>query len=153
MNASLPIIQVSTRTTRWRLYLVQTLRVLLIALLLIAIPKPATEPRDGLVPPTVDELINTGHSLPPDCVVGPRDPSSGLWRLEDVKGNTIGWVARTFPDAQHAIGYRGPTEASILLNNDLRVLSVRLLSSEDTDEHVEAVSGSSQFFEHFSGLD
>lgn len=153
MNASLPIIQVSTRTTRWRLYLVQTLRVLLIALLLIAIPKPATEPRDGLVPPTVDELINTGHSLPPDCVVGPRDPSSGLWRLEDVKGNTIGWVARTFPDAQHAIGYRGPTEASILLNHDLRVLSVRLLSSEDTDEHVEAVSGSSQFFEQFVDWD
>ena len=153
MNASLPIVQASPRHSRWRPYFMQALRVSLVALLLLAIPKPATEPRDGLLPPSVDELVIAGHPLTTNCVIGRRDTASGLWQLKDAEQNSLGWVARTFPDAQHAIGYRGPTEASIVLNNDLRVISVRLLSSEDTDEHVDAVSENSEFLEQFVNWD
>ena len=110
-------------------------------------------PRDGLTPPSLSGMILAGHRIPPNCVIAQRDEQTGLWGLDDPDGKRVGWIARTFPDAKIAMGYRGPTEASILLSRDLKVLSVRLLSSEDTKDHVTAVERDDAFFDQFIDWD
>ena len=152
MKQSLPILAPTHRTSTVRRYAVHLLRLSLVISLLVAVPR-TTVPRDGLEPPSIEQLIKAGHQIPSGCNIGQRDLRSGLWVLEDSQSESIGWIARTFPDAQLAKGYRGPTEASIRLDADLKIISVGILSSEDTDEHVEAVKNDANFFQQFAGWD
>ena len=94
---------------------------------------------------------NGGHEVPPGCVVGVRDDSSGLWQLVDASGEVVGWVARTLPAATDVVGYRGPTEASIVLDPKLVIVSVGLVGSDDTKEHVAAVMEDGDFAQQFRG--
>ena len=71
-------------------------------------------------------------------IADPNDETE-LWTLFDKTGKLLGTVARTLPDAEAIVGYRGPTEAVILFDPKMNILSVRLLQSADTDEHVQAV--------------
>ena len=153
MNNPLPVIQSGTHQSHWRVRLVHTLRFLAVLAICFAIPRAAEAPRDGAASPTTDQLIAVGHAIDPRDSITDRDSASGLWVLKNPDGNPTGWVARTFPDAQDAIGYRGPTEASVLLSADLKIISVRLLISDDTEEHVEAVRQDRSFFEQFEGWD
>lgn len=131
--------------------MVHALRVLLVAALLLAIPSPDPMPRDGAAPPTLEQLRDAGHRIELGWSLADRDPSSGLWQLRDATGEPMGWVARSFPDAREVVGYRGPTEASVVLDPDLVITSVGLLGSDDTSEHVDAVRKELTFFEQFRG--
>lgn len=153
MNLALPVVSGDASHPRWRTYLVHALRVILVLALLVSVPSAAILPRDGLTPPSLSGMILAGHRIPPNCVIAQRDEQTGLWGLDDPDGKRVGWIARTFPDAKIAMGYRGPTEASILLSRDLKVLSVRLLSSEDTKDHVTAVERDDAFFDQFIDWD
>lgn len=152
MRHSLPLADLPLRQPGWRLYSVHLLRLTLVVSLLAAIPRPIVL-RDGLEPPSIQQLIDAGHMIPDGCTIGARDLKSGLWLLEDSTGKKMGWIARSFPDAQKAIGYRGPTEASVLIDPDSKIVSVGVLSSEDTDEHVEAVKSDPAFLNQFQGWD
>ncbi|MDA9776942.1 FMN-binding protein [Rubripirellula sp.] len=153
MNRSLPILSQKSQYSPWRLYLLHLLRLSMIVSLMVAIPRAAVTPRDGFDSPSIDQLIDSGISIPLGITIGAKDGQSRLWVLEDSQGNRFGWLARTFPDAQKSIGYRGPSEAIIVLDNELRIASVGLLSSDDTQEHIDAVKGDAGFFQQFEGWD
>ena len=138
-----------SRMQWWRARILHGFRTGLVIALLLAIPSPRFERADGVMAPTVKQLRDGGHDLPLGCLVGMRDESSGLWPLVDASGDTIGWVARTLPAAADVVGYRGPTEASLVLDPKFVITSVGLLGSDDTREHVEAVMEDQHFLQQF----
>lgn len=81
-------------------------------------------------------------------VAGPN----GLFELTDDQGQVIGSVARTLPQAGDIAGYRGPTEALLVLDLDQRIVDVGILSSHDTEEHVREVNDATDFLGQFAGL-
>jgi NosR/NirI family nitrous oxide reductase transcriptional regulator len=76
---------------------------------------------------------------------------SGLWELRDVNENAAGFAALTLPDAAHVIGYRGPSNVLLILNEQLQVIAAKLVSSDDTPEHVGAIRKDEFFFPQFNG--
>ncbi len=127
---------------------VHTARVAMVIALLLAIPPPRGGIVDSFAPPPI-ETVRKWVSRP-SVRIGDRD-ANGMWRLTDGSGASIGMVARTLPMAREVVGYRGPSEAIILLDDDLQIVSVGLLSSDDTKEHVAAVESSETFFDQFKG--
>lgn len=120
-------------------------RVLLVAALLLSIPKPVSrlENLPGEPPPV--QRLGLGDSIR----IESEAASDGTWALIDAAGNPAGRVARTLPQAADVRGYRGPTEAWIVTDDEGGITSVGLLASADTTEHVAAVENDAKFFEQF----
>ena len=142
----------SRKSNRWQALVVHTFRVGLVLALLMAIPSPGTTRVEGEFGPPPDDVL-----VLPDDLVGQgewkllaQSDANGMWPIINARGETRALVARTLPEAQDAVGYRGPTEASIVLSKDLRIASVAILSSADTQEHVEAVRRDQSFFQQFA---
>ena len=136
--------------SRSKANLAQLLRVGVVIALLWLLPSPVRDLSglDGGEPPTVDRL----HGVIPDAMTIDEDPSrEGLWSVRDANGEQIASVARTLPLAADVIGYRGPSEAFIVVDNQLVVLGTGLIESADTAEHVEAVARDGAFFDQFIG--
>jgi hypothetical protein len=123
----------------------------LVIALLWAIPSPRGSQLGGDESLSIDQLRRAIDGLSPDWKVGARDESSGLWQLIDSGDRVVGWAARTLPEAANVVGYRGPTEAAVILDSDLNIAAVGLLGSADTEEHVAAVNGDDRFLNQFRG--
>lgn len=132
---------------------VHAARVALVIALLLLIPSPAPRSmNDGSVAPTIEQLSNQLRQINGviDSLKIDSDPNAdGMWRLTNGAGDLVGLVARTLPSAEDVVGYRGPTEAAIIFDDQLRIVSVGLLNSADTEEHVQAVKDEQSFFEQF----
>ncbi|MEL6104557.1 MAG: FMN-binding protein, partial [Planctomycetota bacterium] len=124
------------------------MRVALVIALLWLLPSPT---RDDLPLPTDQApTLNQVRGLieKADSIEEPPSPE-GFWSVLDADGNQIAAVARSLPAAVDVIGYRGPSEALIALDDQLHVVGVDLIQSSDTDEHVEAVKADKAFFDQF----
>ena len=127
--------------------LVHAARVALVVCLLLAIPSPSqqtvvdsgTAPKLELVQEILDEPISLSEL--PDA--------NGLWSVVTADGTPLAKIARTLPVAADVVGYRGPTEALIVFDQQLQIDKVRLLGSMDTDEHVQSVVADDGFFVQF----
>lgn len=75
----------------------------------------------------------------------------GLMAVKDEAGAVIGSVIATLPAAQHVIGYRGPSNTLLFLDETSTVIAAELLDSQDTPEHVDAVNRDGEFFNQFQG--
>ena len=134
-----------TKVSRWA-PVIHVARVLLVVALLIAIPSPRKQLPDGSQPPTLEEV----QSLWPAVArVKAQQDSAGMWAIFDADDKPLGFAARTLPAAKDIVGYRGPTEALILLDRELNFAVVGLLSSSDTDEHVASVVKDEFFTQQF----
>lgn len=69
----------------------------------------------------------------------------------DAFGNRVGRLVTTSPEADGIVGYSGPTNVLVALDNDDRVLGVRILSSEDTAAHVAQLKSDPAFAASFTG--
>jgi len=96
----------------------------------------------GLTPLSLDEI----RAVLPDAAELRDDPGerAGVF-IHDAKGGQIGYAVRTAPISDSVIGYRGWTDSLIVLDPGLRVLGVRVRSSQDTREHVGDVKGDPYF--------
>ncbi|MEM9589162.1 MAG: FMN-binding protein, partial [Planctomycetota bacterium] len=101
-----------------------------------------------LSPPTV---VSVKRLLTNAFSIDSKPSSTGLWRVTDKLGRSLGWVARTLPHAAGVVGYRGPTEAILVLDDQKTVQGVAILNSRDTEEHVRAVENSGEYFRQFIG--
>ncbi|MCA9137222.1 MAG: FMN-binding protein [Planctomycetales bacterium] len=131
--------------------LVHGVRACVIAGLLLMIPSPITvdsNQADHPEPPDV-ELIR--QVLPDAAQIESNQSNAGFWIVNDAAGHPIARVARTLPEASDVIGYRGPTEGVIILDDQLNILGVNMIQSADTDEHVAAVRNAASFYEQFRG--
>lgn len=131
--------------------LVHLARVSVVAALLMMIPSPSkldSNRADHPEPPSIELIRKT---LPDVEQVGANPNADGFWTVTNAEGQPIARAARTLPQASDVIGYRGPTEAMILLDDELNVLGIDLIQSDDTDEHVTAVRDDTRFYEQFRG--
>jgi Na+-translocating ferredoxin:NAD+ oxidoreductase RnfG subunit len=129
--------------------LVHTARVGLVVALLMAIPSP--QPKwntEAASPPSLDRVREVHADA---AVIDGGPDAAGMWSVRDQRGELIARVARTLPLAKDVVGYRGPTEAMILFDQDLMIANVQLIDSSDTAEHVDAVVQDELFFEQFKG--
>ena len=69
----------------------------------------------------------------------------------DVFGNRVGRLVTTSPEADAIVGYSGPTNVLVALDNDDRVLGIRVLGSEDTAAHVARLKSDPAFAGSFTG--
>lgn len=137
------------RLRKIRVIVVHGVRVCIVAALLMLIPQPRSrfaEPTESLKPPNLESI----QRLLPDAsaVASDRD-ANGCWAVKNSDDAVIAYVARTLPESADVIGYRGPTEAMILLDEKFNLLGVDLIDSADTEEHVVAVRSDAQFFQQF----
>lgn len=115
-----------------------------------------------LLPSPTEQLSSSPEGTPPalEAVqrvvtlateIDERPSREGLWEVRDALGVPIASVARTLPVSEDVIGYRGPSEALIVLDKSLSVLGVAMMQSADTTEHVEAVAEDAAFMNQFRG--
>lgn len=131
---------------------VHAFRVAIVVALLALIPpahRSALQTIDAPLSIPTDVLpSDVGQSVSIDL----EPDANGLYKLTSVSGATVGYAARTLPEAANVVGYSGPTEALVLFDRKAEtIIAVRLLGSEDTTEHVDAVRASDAFFDQFVG--
>jgi len=71
--------------------------------------------------------------------------------VQDQFGNRMGRLVTTSPDADSIIGYAGPSNVLVALDNDEKVVGTRILASDDTPEHVDQLKGNAVFERSFKG--
>lgn len=69
--------------------------------------------------------------------------------VQDQAGNRLGRLVTTAPDADSILGYAGPSNVLVALDNQEKVVGTRILSSEDTPEHVDKLRGNPAFEKSF----
>src|SRR5690348_15318451 len=88
---------------------------------------------------------------PSAASLGPRDPDSGVQRVIDSAGATVGLVTQTAPESDKILGYSGPTNTLIACDAQGKVIGLRVLRSGDTSEHLAEVIKHREFFNTFKG--
>src|SRR5438094_10418977 len=78
-----------------------------------------------------------------------RDAERGLHFVTDARGDTIGCLLTTSPQTDNIIGYSGPNNLLIALDSRGAIAGLELLSSGDTEEHVQKVKRDSGFLRTF----
>lgn len=97
------------------------------------------------------EIESVQAFVPAAAKFSPAADANGMWQVTDERGESLANIARTLPQAKEVLGYRGPSEALVVLDDKLHITGVDLIQSSDTDEHVEAVRNSQDFFGQFKG--
>ncbi|NBV49229.1 MAG: FMN-binding protein, partial [Verrucomicrobia bacterium] len=69
--------------------------------------------------------------------------------VEDQSGNRLGRLLTTSPDADAILGYAGPSNVLVALDLRDQIVGTRILSSQDTPEHVEQLRRSTAFDDSF----
>src|SRR5437773_1547232 len=80
-----------------------------------------------------------------------RDAERGLHFVTDARGDTIGCLLSTSPQTDNIIGYSGPNNLLIALDSRGAIAGLELLSSGDTEEHVQKVKRDPGFLRTFIG--
>src|SRR5437667_1491827 len=81
-----------------------------------------------------------------------RDPDRGLYFVTDTRGDVVGCLLTTSPQTDNIIGYSGPNDLLIALDSRGAIAGLELLSSGDTEEHVQKVKRDPGFLRTFIGL-
>jgi len=71
--------------------------------------------------------------------------------IQDASGNRLGRLVTTSPDADAIIGYAGPSNVLVALDLEEKIVGTRILSSEDTPDHVEPLRRDPAFQASFKG--
>jgi NosR/NirI family nitrous oxide reductase transcriptional regulator len=69
--------------------------------------------------------------------------------VQDQAGNRLGRLVTTAPDADSILGYAGPSNVLVALDNQEKIVGTRILSSEDTPEHVDQLRSRPAFEKSF----
>ncbi len=93
----------------------------------------------------VRAVFPTADELRPDA--GER---AGMF-VHDAVGTPLGYVLRTAPQSDAIIGYRGWTDSLVAFDPALKVVGVRVRSSQDTVDHVRDVVQDRHFLKLWNG--
>ena len=80
----------------------------------------------------------------PEAVALKPGPQATLV-VRDQYQNKLGLLLTTQPEAEKVLGYQGPSNVLVALDNHDRVVGTRILSSEDTPGHVDKLRDNPQF--------
>lgn len=132
------------RLKRWSLGVYRLGLILAALICLWALP----EDRKELDPETI---LPIARQVFPE-VAEVADPNDGMYALRSGDGVLLGWATSTFPQAEKIQGYSGPSELLVIFDADRKVRSVHLLSSADTDGHVDKVKRDGGFWSQWTGV-
>lgn len=105
----------------------------------------------GTLPPDEISLADARLFFPMAARLADGDKRLGGQTVVDANSRALGLVLTTSPHTDHVIGYAGPSNLLIALDLKQTVLGVRLLSSGDTQAHVDQVQISAPFWRQFAG--
>lgn len=80
-----------------------------------------------------------------------RDPERGLYYAVDARGDTVGCLLLTSPQTDHIIGYSGPNNLLVALDQRGVIAGVELVQSGDTPEHIGKIIHDAKFLKSFVG--
>ncbi len=122
-----------------RLYRAGVLVAVVVVLRVFAVDGPA------------DSSITIEQVLPHFPTATTLEVKDDVTWVRGVHNERRGYAVKTLPMSEDVIGYSGPTDVLIALDRDGEVLGASLLSSGDTEEHVEAVREEEAFLNSFIG--
>lgn len=101
-----------------------------------------------------DQLLPELQSIFPDAVAI-RAPESNdrPWQVLRADGTIAGAFLKTLPAADHILGFSGPTDVLLAMDDTQRVVAARILASRDTREHVAQIREDPEFLSAFRGRD
>ena len=142
------------RATQARLVaFVHGTRVVTLILLLIGLHRLAdmrSEQTGQSAPVTID--LQTAMTVVPEVAsIQPIESDPSAYRLLDADGDQLSIVTQTSPQSDAIVGYAGPSNLLIVMDDDLVVQSVRLLRCPDTADHLQMVENNQNFWQQFAG--
>ena len=138
--------QPTDRKRRWKRWALGSYR---LGIILAALACLRALPREEAALDTATVLNAAKDANPGIISVG--GSSDGMFPLNGGDGQTLGWATSTFPQAENIQGYSGPSELLVIFGADRKVKSVSLLSSADTDGHVEKIRKDRGFWSQWDG--
>ena len=75
-----------------------------------------------------------------------------LLKVLDADGGHLGFASRTSPHADHMLGYQGPTDLLIVLDNEERVAALAVRGTFDNQPYVSYLDEDEYFFNLFKGF-
>jgi NosR/NirI family transcriptional regulator, nitrous oxide reductase regulator len=134
---------------RMRLVLLQLYRVaILVAIAWILRDHTVRLLVQSMRPLSLDEVRQVFPAA--NKLVEDAGPRKG-WDVLGFRGEKIGYVLHTAPVSDSIVGYRGWTNTLIAFSPEMRVLGVRIRSSQDTVDHVSDVKGDPYFLKTWNG--
>lgn len=151
----LPVVELSrdrarqVRIAPW----VHAARIATVALLLVGLHRwaNATAARSGRSAPALIDLATLVDSLPTTATVEPLAGDASAFRVRDASGTSLGLVTQTAPQSDRIVGYAGPSNVLIVMDDDGVVTDTRLLRCPDTAEHLRQVENDPVFWNQFIG--
>ncbi|TWT83764.1 putative electron transport protein YccM [Planctomycetes bacterium CA13] len=107
---------------------------------------PSSRFSDPITIQEASAFFSAATGLEPD----PQKPS--MWNVIDPSGAELGKLFRTSPHADQMIGYQGPTDTLVAMDNQGRVLGAAIRQSFDNEPYVRYVKEDRYFFNLFKGF-
>ncbi len=144
----------ATRRRRFRRVTLHVARALLFVLILVLIHKqharlPTVHEGVGTTSIGLDQLR---RFFPAAASQGGGSGERTGREILNASGESLGYVLQTSPDADHVIGFSGPTNTLIAFSSDDRIVGIGILSSGDTRDHVRQVRENEAFLQSFNGM-
>ena len=103
---------------------------------------------EGDAPIALDEVRSV---FPTAAALWPDEGERAGLHVHDETGARIGYVLHTAPISDDIIGYRGWTNTLVAFDPALRVVGVRVRTSQDTRDHVQDVRDDRYFMKTWNG--
>jgi NosR/NirI family nitrous oxide reductase transcriptional regulator len=151
----LPVVELSAnRAVQARLaWIVHAGRVLTLLLLLVGLHQWANQQlrRSGRSAPVTIDIDRLTSLIENVAAVEAIDSQAEAFRVRDANAKTLAIVTQTSPHADAIIGYAGPSNLLIVMDDDMVVKSIRILRCPDTAEHLRMVENDQKFWQQFVG--
>ena len=82
----------------------------------------------------------------------PEPELAGLFRVMAATNQVVGYATRTSPHADEMIGYQGPTDVLLLLDEKMRIVGASTRSSYDNEPYVGYLEKDPYFYNTFVGF-
>ncbi len=139
-------------STRIRRIAVHSLRVLLLIIIIGLMRAQQGRIATRVADPVSIEVQHVSHFFPDAAAIGDAPQRNEKVPVLDAAGNQIGYAIQTSPDGDHVIGFSGPTNVSLALGEEDRILGIDVLDSGDTRDHVKQVLADQPFMSSLNGL-
>lgn len=137
------------RRSRWKPWAARLYRLAVVVVIVWLVRDLRARVRfEGDAPIKVEEV----RPFFPSAARLAADPSERMGlHVEDASGARVGYVLRTSPVSDKITGYVGSTDTLVGLDPGMKVVGIRIRSSQDTKDHVEDVGRDEYFTSRWTG--
>ncbi|MFG0333257.1 MAG: FMN-binding protein, partial [Maioricimonas sp. JB049] len=145
--------QLPARPSPWKGRAIHSGRILLFCAVVLLIHWQHARVRSAATTAAGAELsLEEVRSLFPAAAGLGDATADGSQQVVDDRGETLGTLLQTSPQARHIIGFSGPTNVLVGFDPEGRITGLHVLSSGDTKDHVRQVVEDDSFMHSFDGM-